>query len=72
VNPDHLEPVTHAENIRRGTGPLAENAAKTHCVHGHEFAGENLYVRPDGRRQCRACNAEHQRRHHARKEQADV
>ena len=57
VNPAHLEPVTHAENIRRGTGPLAENARKTECVHGHPLEGANLYVRPgDGHRQCRACN----------------
>lgn len=45
VNPEHLEPVTQAENIRR--------AAKTHCVHGHELAGDNLYI--DERRSSREC-----------------
>ena len=34
VNPAHLEPVTGRENVLRGTGFAAENAAKTHCVRG--------------------------------------
>lgn len=50
VNPDHLEAVTHGENMRRGS-----TARKTHCVRGHPLAGENLYVTPSGRRQCRTC-----------------
>jgi hypothetical protein len=51
VNPDHLEPVTNAENCRRGTG------AKTHCVNGHEFTVENTYTdRKNGHRHCRECN----------------
>lgn len=35
VNPDHLEPVTHAENIRRA------NAVMTHCKRGHSKAEYN-------------------------------
>ena len=35
VRPDHLEPVTNAENILRGVGPPAHNARKTHCKRGH-------------------------------------
>jgi uncharacterized Zn finger protein (UPF0148 family) len=31
VNPDHLEPVTQAENNRRGTSPSAVNGAKPIC-----------------------------------------
>ena len=50
VNPDHLEPVSIGENIRRGG-----NAAKTACKWGHPLAGDNLYMTPDGRRQCRIC-----------------
>ena len=50
VNPDHLEPVARGENTRRGG-----NAAKTHCDHGHPLSGDNLYVDPRGRRQCKAC-----------------
>lgn len=50
-NPMHLEPVTRAENIRRGG-----NTIKTHCKRGHPLSGENLRVRSDGKRTCRTCN----------------
>src|SRR5690554_6462185 len=40
VNPDHLEPVTHRENLLRGASFAAVNAAKTHCPHGHEYTPE--------------------------------
>lgn len=52
VAPDHLEPVTHAENVRRG-----ERTHRGHCPQGHPYSGENLYVSPQGHRRCRACNA---------------
>ncbi|MDQ1738101.1 MAG: hypothetical protein QOH56_4352 [Pseudonocardiales bacterium] len=55
VNVEHLEPVTHAENVRRGT--VGENnRRKTHCSHGHEFAQANTYVDKLGRRHCRKCD----------------
>lgn len=46
VNPDHLEAVTNAENIRRGESRL--NSAKyaatlTHCPQGHEKTEANVY-----------------------------
>ena len=37
VNPDHVEPVTHRENQRRGNSIMGTNARKTHCARGHEF-----------------------------------
>lgn len=55
-NPAHLEVVTPRQNSLRGTGPSAENAQKTHCPNGHEYAGPNLYVTSKGHRQCRACH----------------
>ena len=59
VNPEHLEAVTHAENLRRGKIGQASGAqqrAKTHCPKGHPYDdGKNLYVTPRGERQCRTC-----------------
>ena len=57
VNPEHLEPVTHAVNNLRGVSPPAINARKTICKRGHPLSGENLYVRSTGYRQCRICRA---------------
>ncbi len=56
-NPDHMEPVAHWENTRRGDAPTAVNARATHCAHGHEFTTENTRYRgPDRRwRMCRQC-----------------
>lgn len=54
VNPNHLEPVTQAENNRRsfearGAGPYA-----THCKHGHSL--DDAYIRTNGSRRCRTCH----------------
>jgi HNH endonuclease len=59
VNPAHLEPVTQRVNLLRGIGVNAINAAKTHCIHGHEFTPENTYAAPSRpqRRDCRVCRA---------------
>lgn len=54
VNPDHLEPVTDGENIRRGEGLSAKRARQQRCRRGHLLAGDNLIVRRSGRR-CRTC-----------------
>lgn len=55
-NPDHLEAVTHRENILRGIGVAAIHAKQTHCVSGHEFTPENTYTRPNGLgRDCKTC-----------------
>lgn len=57
VNPQHLEPVTQAENVRRGeTGKWEKE--KTHCPDGHEYAGRNLFMstyKGKTSRRCRAC-----------------
>lgn len=55
VNPTHLEPVTNRENLLRGVGLTAQNAAKTHCTNGHPYAPENTGHR-EGARYCLACN----------------
>lgn len=61
VRVDHLELVTNRENTLRGIGLSAENARKTHCHRGHEFAGLNLRVTPQGYRCCRTCARDHHR-----------
>ena len=58
VLPDHLEPVTQLENVRRGQG----HGHETHCPGGHEYSGANLMLvrNSDGAfraRRCRACKA---------------
>lgn len=72
VNPMHLEPVTNHENIMRGSGLAAANAAKTHCIRGHEFTPENTVLVPSGRN-CLACQRvakrESQRRYVARQKE---
>lgn len=56
VNPEHLEPVLHQQNVLRGIGLAAINARKTHCIRGHELKGDNLYINPNtGKRRCQAC-----------------
>ena len=56
VNPWHLEPVTHQENVLRGNGLAAQNARKTECPAGHLYDEANTLV--CGRRRfCRACAA---------------
>lgn len=59
VSPQHLEPVTQQENIRRGQGGC-QSASKTHCPHGHPYDARNTY-RYRGRRFCRACSRERKR-----------
>lgn len=66
VNPDCLEPVTHAENVARspiGAAPMRR--ARTSCPEGHPYDERDK----DGRR-CSRCRrskaAERQRRYRAR------
>lgn len=57
-NPAHLEPVTLAENTRRGRSAQVTSQrrrARTHCIHGHEFTPENTRTDRRGRRSCKTC-----------------
>ena len=68
VKVEHLEPVTTKENVvARGLGPSATNAKVTHCPWGHEYAGENLYTRARGNRECVTCRRANCRRRYAEK-----
>lgn len=67
VNPAHVEPVTNTVNILRGNGAAAINARKTHCIHGHALAGDNLQINK-GKRACRICGREAGRQYRQRAE----
>ena len=54
VRPSHLEPVTHAENMRRGIGGWHQRV-KASCKMGHPYSGDNLFTRKNGMRECRTC-----------------
>jgi len=69
VNPDHLEVVTTQENTRRGNAGK-HHAHKTHCPQGHEYAGDNLYIKPNGGRDCKTCNRERKRERRQRQKEA--
>jgi len=51
-NPDHVEPVTHAENS--GRSPIMGAPTSTHCKRGHPFDDANTRITGKGR-VCRAC-----------------
>lgn len=58
VNPKHLKAVPRAINSsRQSRHRNGGNAEKTHCPKGHPYSLENTYIRPNGRRKCRRCNA---------------
>lgn len=61
VNPEHLDPVTHHENILRGVSPAAEHARRETCPEGHDY--DVIETRPNGRtsRRCSLCDNKNQR-----------
>lgn len=62
VNPEHLEPVTAQENIRRRALPMGTdtvNGSKTHCPKGHPYDEANT-IRWRNTRTCRACRRVYQ------------
>ena len=61
--PGHLEPVTRRENLLRGSGVAARNAAKTHCPKKHALVPGNLVVSRwlQGWRICLTCDRDKDR-----------
>jgi hypothetical protein len=59
VNPFHLSPVD-SKDVGDPRG--AWNRVKLHCPRGHPLSGDNLHRRRSGRRRCRSCHREEQRR----------
>jgi len=70
VNPDHLRVVTNRVNVLAGIGITAINARKAVCKHGHEFTPENTAVDNLGKRYCRRCRMDYQRRYRANRKAA--
>jgi hypothetical protein len=66
VNPEHLDPVPHAVNVRRGQAAAALNARKTHCYAGHPFTPANTRIEGGGRRRCETCRKARVARHSKR------
>jgi len=63
VNPEHLEPVTHRENLMRSPTIPAINASKTHCPLGHSYSGDNLsMIVSTNSRVCITCRRANARR----------
>lgn len=71
VNPTHLEPVTRRENLLRSPLFNQWRTHLTHCKHGHELAGDNLYLDPrNGNRNCKTCRNIRSAEYKARKRAA--
>lgn len=68
-NPDHLEPVTRAENVARGS-QRAGVPRRTHCKNGHEYTPENTLPNGGHGRACRTCMNAANRRYRLRQKEA--
>lgn len=57
--PEHLEAVTHAENLRRSSNIVGVLARRTHCSRGHELTEPDRVCRECRRRpmECHVCGA---------------
>lgn len=75
VNPDHLEPVTPAENHRRSTNSAVHRKRfkeQTRCKRGHDLFGDNLYLDKRGHRVCRTCMKASTARYRDKKRKPDT
>lgn len=61
MNPAHLEPVTHAENMRRSATTM-----RAHCPQNHPYDEENTGRGAKGERVCRICSRATKRRYKER------
>src|SRR4051812_42006005 len=66
VNPDHLEPVTHRDNVLRGISPGAMATRNNMCMRGHLFTDTNTYW-SRGQRWCLECRRMRDRKRRPRK-----
>jgi hypothetical protein len=68
INPQHLEAVTQRENILRSNSFAAINSKKTECINGHSLIGDNVYIKPNGARNCKECRKITRREYYKTKE----
>lgn len=66
VNPKHLEPVTIAENLRRGIGQLPHEF----CRRGHPMVDANVVYDNNHIRRCAICSRTKNNAYYARKSNA--
>lgn len=78
VNPAHIRPATHSENVLEGRAPavtVARHTAIDHCPQGHPYTAENTRIgrkrqangRPISIRICRECNRQQDAKRYAAK-----
>lgn len=74
----HSQSTVEARRKKRAENPLDPNKGprsfqrnRIHCPKGHPYSGDNLYINPQGRRECRECSREAVRRLRARKKEQD-
>ena len=58
-NLDHLAVGSAQDNVNDMMRAGRQvNQVKTHCPKGHPYSGDNLHIKPNGKRHCRACHRE--------------
>lgn len=62
-SPDNCEWATREVQARN----RRSRALSTHCGKGHPLDGDNLYIRPDGKRGCKACRRSNMKDFYERK-----
>lgn len=75
VNPDHMEIVTHEENVKRGLSPSItrqRQLSKTHCPQEHPYDEVNTYRDTNGGRYCRACHRTRSAKYQKRLKEVEI
>lgn len=58
INPDHLEPVTHQENVRRGDGGKFWTE-REFCKNGHRWSDGDYWISKTNTRLCIPCRKDY-------------
>jgi len=67
VNPEHMEPVTVQENLRRKYEAMPR---RTHCQRGHAYTESNTYITYRGHQECIECRKRNKRNFRIREKAA--